>query len=324
MGSMLVDGARLIAPAPSAERPEAHWNVAGAMIAGGIVVGATVLASRGRQAAKLADAAPTTFARPPRTPGWAQRRLDLAEYNQGFTSLPKQQVLQVPGLQAKLDAAEAAARRTAHEITGSRSQADFDANVISFLDGPPTAAQELDEIQLMLELQRTRTPLDVRITGYFANGPGLDWFDEQAVRLTRGMSARDAADAQRLLDEAYDTGHSAVHGAKQIWKRPRPFQASDEIQTSTYKKEDSGSYVSGHTSNAYAMANVLAAMDPANAQRYLDVASTMAHARVVAGAHFPSDTIDGAFIGTRAALRTIERNEEIVARIRAHVSAAAH
>ncbi|MCW2973371.1 MAG: acid phosphatase, partial [Thermoleophilia bacterium] len=269
---------------------------------------------------KLATAAETTFPREARSAGWAERRLDLAEYTQGFTSLPSTPLLRVPGLESSLEAAEAAARRTATELPSASTQAEFDRNVIGHLSGPPSAAGERDEITMMLGLQEARTSLDERIAGYFANGPALDWFDAQAARITKGMSVADAASAQKLLDDVFDSGHSAVHGAKQIWERPRPFQASTEIHTSTYKKADSGSYVSGHTSNAVGMGHVLAALDPTHAKDYLRVAHDMAHARVVAGAHFPSDTAAGAFIGTRAAIRTIEQNADVVAKIRAHTT----
>lgn len=261
------------------------------------------------------------FPREARSANQAARRLDYAEYTQGFTSLPTAKLLQVPGLQPSLDAALAAAHRSAAGVRSSAPQVAFDRNVLSHLDGPPSATDQLDEVRLMVGLQATRTDLDERIAGYYANGPAMDWFDAQAAVVTKGLGVADAARAQALLDEAFDTGHEVVNVAKKTWERPRPYQASSEIQPAAYKPADGGSFPSGHTSNAYAVAHVLGALNPAEAARYLEVANTMAHSRVVAGAHFPSDTVAGAFIGTRAAIRTIERNADFIARIRAHNAA---
>ncbi|MCZ4495764.1 MAG: rane-associated phospholipid phosphatase [Thermoleophilia bacterium] len=262
-----------------------------------------------------------TFPREARSANQAARRLDYAEYTQGFTTLPTAKLLQVPGLQPSLDAALAAAHRSAGGVRAADPQVAFDRHVLSYLDGPPSAADELDEVQLMVGLQQKRTDLDERIAGYYANGPAMDWFDAQAAQVTKGLSVADAARAQTLLDEAFDTGHATVGIAKQKWERLRPYQASSELQPAAYKPADGGSFPSGHTSNAFAVAHVLGALNPAGAAHYLQVANTMAHSRAVAGAHFPSDTVAGAFIGTRAGIRAVERNADFIAMIRAHNAA---
>lgn len=281
------------------------------------------------RALELASTATGIFPRVARSSGWAERRLDLADYYQGLGQAPPKTQLYVPGLDESIDAAVAQAKhdhelflaKLQHPEAGPDFRAAFHEDVLERLvDGPPGPAVQQQEIELMLQLQRARDGDPARIAAWFGNGAGLDWNDAVMGALTKGMTRSDVQRGQLLLDDAFDLGHEAVHAAKDKWARPRPYVASTELEPSGYKKIDEGSFPSGHTANMVDMAYVNATIDPANAALYMRAAHQMAAARVVGGNHFPSDVVAGAYIGMRAGLLTVHRNPELVNLLRGHVA----
>jgi len=72
-----------------------------------------------------------------------------------------------------------------------------------------------------------------------------------------------------------------------------------------------GSYPSGHASNAFASAGILAAL-PNGDPLASEMAAQVAFGRVYAAAHFPSDIAAGAFIGTAAATFTLARPDHVL------------
>lgn len=62
------------------------------------------------------------------------------------------------------------------------------------------------------------------------------------------------------------------------------------------------SFPSGHATSAFALAVALGLVRPAWRAPLLGLALLVCAARVLAGAHFPSDTVAGAFLGTAMAL----------------------
>ena len=57
------------------------------------------------------------------------------------------------------------------------------------------------------------------------------------------------------------------------------------------------SYPSGHATQGYLVGEILTQFDPQNSITYRQKAEDIAHSRIVAKAHFPSDKIYGKKIG---------------------------
>ena len=57
------------------------------------------------------------------------------------------------------------------------------------------------------------------------------------------------------------------------------------------------SYPSGHATQGYLVGEILTQFDPRNAITYRQKAEDIAHSRIVAKAHFPSDRLYGKQVG---------------------------
>jgi undecaprenyl-diphosphatase len=85
-----------------------------------------------------------------------------------------------------------------------------------------------------------------------------------------------------------------------LYDRPRPFEALPDIITLVTKVVGEPSFPSGHATIAFAFAGALYYMklqDRAWWKYAVVIAVLIAIARVVAGVHYPSDSIAGALIG---------------------------
>ncbi|NLU82611.1 phosphatase PAP2 family protein [Rhodococcus sp. HNM0569] len=101
---------------------------------------------------------------------------------------------------------------------------------------------------------------------------------------------------------------------KQYWSNPRPFDVAPERIVRYHgdgvsggadpygDTAGTGSYPSGHTSQGYWTALLLADMLPEFAPQLLTRASAIGHSRVVLGVHYPLDVMGGRIMGQAAAV----------------------
>ena len=83
---------------------------------------------------------------------------------------------------------------------------------------------------------------------------------------------------------------------KMKYKRPRPYEVSDKIESIT-NTDDSPSFPSGHAMEAYALAKVLSEEYPDKIDELFNVAEGISLSRVIMGNHYPSDIQAGEKIG---------------------------
>lgn len=173
-------------------------------------------------------------------------------------------------------------------------------NLYRLLPPPPEAgsAQEHAELDELLHLQATRTPMQAQRA-----------HDDAAVSIFRFADAlgnppefnpkqlpRTAALFQRITRDEL----MFMQPAKDAYGRPRPFLTEPRLSP-VVDLAPSASYPSGHSTWAVACAIVLADMVPERRAQIFARADEYAHNREVAGVHYPSDVAAGHLAGTALA-----------------------
>lgn len=114
----------------------------------------------------------------------------------------------------------------------------------------------------------------------------------------------------QFFQRVVDSEGAVVDPYKAVWKRPRPPMYSDLVKPAV-KLSHSGSYPSGHATDATLMAIVLSNMMPEKRAEIMARAADYANNRVVGGIHFRSDIETGRIVGTVIAARLQTRDDFI-------------
>jgi hypothetical protein len=149
----------------------------------------------------------------------------------------------------------------------------------------------------------------------------VDQYDDMAGTIGEGLGHRLGA----IYTEAYNSGklpktfallnkeegraagkNASSNPSKNEYDFPRPYLVSDRIFRFDRPDGDaygskSGSFPSGHTSQAYWQGTLLAAMLPERFNQILARTSQAGHNRLVMGVHYPLDVIGGRMMGQRIA-----------------------
>ncbi len=114
-----------------------------------------------------------------------------------------------------------------------------------------------------------------------------------------------------------DAGDLATRSAKQHYNRIRPFSFFNEP---TCRPEDektlstNGSYPSGHTTMGFAIALVLAEINPARQNQILKRGYDIGESRVICGYHWQSD-VDAAKVMAAAVVAQLHTNSAFIAQL---------
>lgn len=101
----------------------------------------------------------------------------------------------------------------------------------------------------------------------------------------------------QFLNVATEALGHFVHGIKHAFAVPRPWKGKSALAP-IVAMPSHASFPSGHASYAYMTAELLSALSPsANRDVLLEVAKYIADNRVVAGVHFPVDSVGGEVLG---------------------------
>lgn len=139
----------------------------------------------------------------------------------------------------------------------------------------------------------------------------LSFQDAFGVKITKEDTPKLYAFIKHLRKE---TGSLAVRGAKEKYHRIRPFVYYGE--STCYKPDEErlakeGSYPSGHSSNAWATALILAEINPANKDAILERGLDMGRSRVICGYHWASD-VENARITGAASVAILHANPRFI------------
>jgi acid phosphatase (class A) len=166
------------------------------------------------------------------------------------------------------------------------------APFVALFAAPPArgSAEERAELELLLQLQRARTPEEVRA----AQADRKTEISRFAQAL--GGDPRTIASLPRLAllaDHVEDDIRGYVRAAKRHFRRLRPREIEPGIQPCIGDVAADLSYPSGHATFAYTMGYLLADMVPERRDALLARAAGFARQRMVCGVHFPSDVAAG-------------------------------
>ena len=155
------------------------------------------------------------------------------------------------------------------------------------LPAPPANSSEQTraELNYLLDLQKTRTPEDIRSSLYMSNvfetpsdvGRSIGcWAAPQQLPLIDSLLSHITRDADFFL-----------WLIKFKWCRPRPFMLDSYIRD--LEPSRAASYPSGHVVYAYIHAYIYQELAPDFTDVFIAKADAMAHARQIIGVHYPSD-----------------------------------
>ena len=143
-----------------------------------------------------------------------------------------------------------------------------------------------------------------------------------------GFDAMALPATARLLTEVFEEQAAAGKPAKDFFHRDRPWIVDPTIRTCTKQPPGpaANTYPSGHSTTAFSLGVVLAALMPEKAQIILARAAQAAENRLICGMHFRSDIVAGQQFGTALALRLMEKPafKAQMAAARAELRAAHH
>jgi len=161
------------------------------------------------------------------------------------------------------------------------------------LIGPPpeVGSEALDQqMAVVLWLQETRTPEQVDFVE-------LTLDQRRFIPLLgNAMLEVDGIELDRLIDEVINQVRTDYDALKNVFDLPRPFQINDAVMP-VGDARPVASYPSGHAIRATVYARILAEIFPDNEDELMDLATRIAHGRVIAGVHYPIDVIAGQNLG---------------------------
>lgn len=149
-----------------------------------------------------------------------------------------------------------------------------------------------NDYQTLIDWQNKRTSEDCELADAQKDTNLEVFFVDNNGPLTKA----EAKKAARLIFTKKVSAGANIYYAKNIYKRPRPYDAYGDIKP-CIELEGSYSYPSGHSTIARFYALLLADMYPTKRSALLQRADEAAVHRMVGGVHYPSDVAAGKKFG---------------------------
>jgi acid phosphatase (class A) len=192
-----------------------------------------------------------------------------------------------------------------------------------FVPPPPAdgSADNKAEFAELKAIAARSTPAELAAAAHDARDEKPDLFNS-----TLGFDISTLPETDKLLTMVLDEEAVDVGVAKKYFHRVRPYSADPTIKTCEPVKpgKAANSYPSGHSTLAFSMGVVLAALLPPKSQAILARASEYAEHRLVCGVHFRSDIVAGQQYGTIVALKLMENPTFRAQMAKARAELAAH
>jgi membrane-associated phospholipid phosphatase len=170
--------------------------------------------------------------------------------------------------------------------------------VLDHLKPPPDDATQKAELEQLHRIADARTePLTARAAWLADHGMHELW-DGFLAEYAKKVGPAQARKAVQLLHDTLLATEGVGLGAKNKFMRKRPYVVDPTLKTVVEQPPDNPSYPSGHTGAAFAAAMVMSYLMPERADEWFGYAREMAYSRMYGGAHFPSDVLAGAYVGS--------------------------
>lgn len=169
-----------------------------------------------------------------------------------------------------------------------------------------------EDFKVLLDFQKKRTAQDcaqavkdedLSVATLFGGDKGI-------------LNADEVSRMQSFLRKAYANSGVNSYLAKQIFKRPRPYEINQDIQPCIRKPTNSYAYPSGHSMVARLYGRILSEVFPERAEKIMKRANAFAWNRVVGGVHHPSDVTSAFVLSDHLAKKMLE-DESFVAELNA-------
>ena len=187
---------------------------------------------------------------------------------------------------------------------------------------PPPASDSIaarGEQEIMRDLQALRTPEQAALAKYYET---LDVFKMLAPVLGDWCTAANLPRTVAVFKQARAEARPTVEAAKSNWDRPRPYLFDSTLEPVVERPKNT-SYPSGHSADSALYAVLLAKVLPDHAADWQKQAAQVRWSRVIGGAHYPSDTIAGAILGTALGKKMLEspKLQQELDEVRAEITA---
>lgn len=171
---------------------------------------------------------------------------------------------------------------------------------------PPSQAYQ-DDLQAVLDLQRSRTEADIKESQADAELSPFRFADVLGPEFRADKLPFTTKFLRRVLSDA----SPCIGAAKNRFDRPRPFTASTEV-IPVADKPGGDSYPSGHALYGHVVGTLLALMVPEKSAELFARGARYARNRVVGGVHYPTD-IEAGRIAAAVVLNAMLHDEKFLA-----------
>lgn len=165
---------------------------------------------------------------------------------------------------------------------------------------PPAPADDslttAADLEVVYQLQQRRTPEQLVLAATYA----ADHVFHFNTVLGAWFAAEDLPFTDAFFRQIKTDRFAITSRGKQVWLRPRPPLLDPRIRPAV-ELPGSGSYPSGHATQTFLWAGLLAEVFPGHRDALRQRAELVAWSRVVAGVHYPSDIVAGRMLGDRLA-----------------------
>ncbi|MBP7142879.1 MAG: phosphatase PAP2 family protein [Opitutaceae bacterium] len=158
------------------------------------------------------------------------------------------------------------------------------------------------DVETVYQVQKRRTPEMIALANYFAEDSVFQYDAVIGAWFTASKLPRTAEFFLQIDSDRYAISSKG----KQVWQRPRPPLLDSRIKPCVHLPK-SGSYPSGHSTQAFLWANLLAEIFPEHRAALRERAELVAWSRIIGGVHYPTDITAGRMLGDRLAEEFLRR-----------------